>query len=77
VRPLRSTRISDEHERRMLWLLDKMSLERTGWRGFLRRWYYSAEPLRHDAARLLDEIGSEYPRPYHTRRVSASPETDE
>jgi hypothetical protein len=60
-----------EQKQRVLWLLHRMSLERTGWRGVLCRWYYSAEPLRNDAARLLDEIGTEYPRPFHTRRVGA------
>lgn len=38
-----------------------MALERKGWRRIFGRWHISDEPLRNDAARLLKEIGIEYP----------------
>jgi hypothetical protein len=42
---------------RALHILHNMALERTGWRGFFRRWHISDEPLRHDAANLIREVG--------------------
>lgn len=51
-------------------ILRNMSLERTGWRGWLRRWAISDEPLRNDAANLLRESGFEFAfQPKHTRMV--------
>lgn len=38
-------------------LLHRFALERTGWRGWLRRWYYSDEPLRNDAANIVRRAG--------------------
>ena len=40
-----------------LGILHRFGLEQTGWRGWLRRWYYSDEPLRHDAANLVRRAG--------------------
>ena len=40
---------------RALGILHRMATEQTGWRGFFRRWYYSDEPLRNDAANLVRE----------------------
>ena len=40
---------------RALGILHRMATERTGWRRFLSRWYYSDEPLRNDAANLVRE----------------------
>lgn len=58
-----------EQQKRALTILHNMSLERTGWRGFVRRWAISDEPLRNDAARLLREIGYGAMRPRGTRMV--------
>jgi hypothetical protein len=57
---------------RALAILHRMATENTGWRSFFRRWYYSDEPLRNDAANLLNELrlhgeGFEIPRPLNTR----------
>ena len=55
---------------RALLLLTRFALEQTGWRGWLRRWYYSDEPLRNDAANIVRASG--FPtrgKPYHTRLV--------
>lgn len=38
-------------------ILHNMALENTGWRGLLRRWCVSDEPLRNDAANLLRASG--------------------
>lgn len=38
---------------RALGVLHRMATENTGWRAFFRRWYYSDEPLRNDAANLV------------------------
>jgi outer membrane phospholipase A len=54
--------------RRMVTLLERMATERTGWRGFFSRWYYSHEALRNDAANLLRDMGyTQHILPYHTR----------
>ena len=37
-------------------ILHKLAQERTGWRRWFRRWVYSDEPLRNDAANLLRRI---------------------
>ena len=42
---------------RALGILHRMATERTGWRRFFSRWYYSDEPLRNDAANLVREAG--------------------
>ena len=54
---------------RALGILFRLSLERTGWRGWLRRWYYDHEPLRNDAANLVREAGYQELQPLNTRRV--------
>ena len=56
----------DKYERALA-ILHRFSLERTGWRRWLfGRWYYSAEPLRHDAGNLVNEAGIAFIRPYNT-----------
>ena len=40
---------------RCLDLLNRFALEQTGWRRYLKRWYFSDEPLRNDAANLVRE----------------------
>ena len=57
---------------RALSILHRMGTERTGWRGFFARWYYSDEPLRNDAANLVREAGFYIPQPVNTRLVGAS-----
>lgn len=52
-----------------LGILHRFALEQTGWRGAFRRWYYSDEPLRHDAANLIRRAGYETMRPEHTKLV--------
>jgi hypothetical protein len=52
-----------------LGILHRFALEQTGWRGWLRRWYYSDEPLRHDAANLVRRAGFQTMRPEYTRLV--------
>ena len=37
-------------------LLENLTKEQTGWRRFFSRWAISDEPLRNDAAYLLDRI---------------------
>jgi hypothetical protein len=54
---------------RALFILHEMSLERTGWRGFFSRWYYSDEPLRNDAANLVRLADYHAMRPYDTKMV--------
>lgn len=60
-----------EQEYRVLHVLHSMAVERTGWRGFFRRWHISHEPLRNDAANLVREIGYGEFLPYNTRLVGA------
>lgn len=52
-----------------LGILHRMATEHTGWRSFFRRWYFSDEPLRHDAANLVRRAGFEIPRPENTKLV--------
>ena len=52
-----------------LGLLHHFALEQTGWRGVFRRWYYSDEPLRHDAANLVRRAEYMAKRPECTRLV--------
>ncbi len=63
-----------EQYRRAIHILSRMSLERVGWRSFFQRWKYSHEPLRHDAANLLVEIGYEPIYPMDSRPLTSSPE---
>ncbi len=56
---------------RALAVLQMMATENTGWRSFFRRWYYSDEPLRNDAANLVREAGYQHPQPNGTRLVGA------
>ena len=63
-------------EDRLYWealgILHRLATENTGWRSIFRRWYYSDEPLRHDAANLIRQARYEIPRPEHTRLVGES-----
>jgi len=54
-----------------LGLLHRFALEQTGWRGWLKRWYYSDEPLRHDAANLIRRAGYMTMTPGHCQLVGA------
>lgn len=53
---------------RALGILHRMATERTDWRTF-RRWYYSDEPLRNDAANLVREAKFGMPMPLNTKLV--------
>jgi hypothetical protein len=55
--------------RMALGVLHRMATEQTGWRSFFRRWYYSDEPLRNDAANIVRAAQFEMPRPEGTRLV--------
>lgn len=54
---------------RALSILHRMGIENTGWRGIFRRWYFSDEPLRNNAANLVREAGFAQKIPSHTRLV--------
>ena len=54
---------------RAMAILHRMATEQTGWRAIFRRWYYSDEPLRNDAANLVREAGYEMPLPKCTRII--------
>lgn len=54
---------------RALGILFRLGLERTGWRRFFSRWYYSDEPLRNDAVNLVREYGFQELRPKNTRLI--------
>lgn len=54
-----------------LGILHRFGLEQTGWRAIFRRWYYSDEPLRHDAANLVRRAEYEAMRPERTRLVGS------
>lgn len=57
-------------QQRALVILHNLSLERRGfWRQLFRRWHISDEPLRHDAANLLREVGVELLTPIGCQRV--------
>lgn len=56
---------------RALGILHRMGLEQTGWRGWIKRWYYGAEPLRNDAANLVRESGYSEPQTLNTQLVGA------
>jgi hypothetical protein len=55
--------------REALGILHRMATENTGWRSIIRRWYYSDEPLRNDAANLVRAAEFDMKRPEHTRLV--------
>jgi len=57
---------------RALGILHRMAVERTGWRRFLCRWYYSDEPLRNDAANLVREAAFDMPMPLNTELVGTT-----
>ncbi len=52
---------------RALGILHRLATENEGWRRFFSRWYYSAEPLRNDAANLVREAQFDMPRPIGTK----------
>ena len=52
-------------------ILHHMSLERKGWKSFFRRWHISDEPLRNDAANLLQEFGLAMLTPLNCKRVGS------
>ena len=54
---------------RAMGILFRLSLENTGWRRLFRRWYYSYETLRHDAAALVQEVGYLEAQPTGTIRL--------
>jgi hypothetical protein len=54
---------------RALGILHRMATERTGWRRFFARWYFSDEPLRNDAANLVREAGFGMMMPLDSRLV--------
>jgi hypothetical protein len=54
---------------RALGIMHRMATENTGWRSFFRRWYYSDEPLRNDAANLVREARFGMKMPNDTRLV--------
>lgn len=68
VRANATSRRSDEVLlNRSLGILHRMATENTGWRSFFRRWYYSDEPLRNDAANLVRDSGFVMAQPINTR----------
>jgi hypothetical protein len=69
VSPHRPTANKDTLLERALGILHRMAVERTGWKSIARRWYYSDEPLRNDAANLIREAGYQQARPSGTRLV--------
>jgi hypothetical protein len=58
-----------EQQMRALCILHNMAVERTGWRGFFRRWWISDEPLRNDAANLIRDVGYHALMPEGSRLV--------
>lgn len=63
--------MTPEQQDRALTILFNLSIERTGWRSWFRRWWLSDEPLRNDAGRLILEVGYQKRRPVNTRIVGA------
>lgn len=49
--------MNPQQQLRALTILNNLALENKGWKALWRRWYISDEPLRHDASRLLKDIG--------------------
>lgn len=62
---------------RALGILHRMATENVGWRSFFRRWYFSDEPLRNDAANLVREAGFFMMQPDNTRLVGDLPASNE
>lgn len=54
---------------RAMAILSRFGTENIGWKSLFRRWYYSDEPLRNDAANLVRESGFMFPMPFDTRLV--------
>lgn len=54
---------------RALGILHRLATEQTGWRAIFRRWYYSDEPLRNDAAKLVRDARFGMLMPINTRIV--------
>jgi hypothetical protein len=52
-----------------LGILNRFATENVGWRSIFRRWYYSDEPLRNDAANLVRRAEFQAMMPEHTRLV--------
>ena len=50
-------------------VLQNMATENTGWRSFFRRWYFSDEPLRNDAANIVRAAQFQGRRPEGTRII--------
>lgn len=46
-------------EHKLMLLLENLTKEKTGWQRFFSRWAISDEPLRNDAAHLLDCINKQ------------------
>lgn len=67
------TKREEEIKRRMIHILAEMTLEQTGWRSIFRRWRFHHEPLRHDAANLLAEIGYLPICPIDSRPINGGP----
>lgn len=63
--------MNSQQQLRALNILSNMTLENKGWKKLFRRWYISDEPLRHDAARLLNDVGWKTFTPDGTDRVDA------
>jgi hypothetical protein len=54
-----------------LGILLRFATENVGWRSFFRRWYYSDEPLRNDAANLVRRAEFQMKQPEHTKLVGS------
>jgi hypothetical protein len=54
-----------------LGILHRFATENTGWRSFFRRWYYSDEPLRNDAANLVRRAEFQMKQPERTKLVGS------
>ena len=55
---------------RALAILHRMQVENTGWRSWFKRWYYSDEPLRNDAAALIRKSQFQMLQPIGTRSLA-------
>ena len=62
-----------EFAERAALILHNLALENKGWRGWLKRWHISDEPLRNDAANLMLESNWQFMRPATTRYVGENP----
>jgi hypothetical protein len=67
--PISQTAKDAFYYERALDILHRMATEQTGWRRLFKRWFYSAEPLRNDAANLVREVGYQRPMPEATKLV--------